>query len=109
MSDYYLVEYIENGKTVFSAVHWRDLSKFRAEFQVVSITPWFVSVVNAKLDLSKGQIMEMISVPRLALEEQAAYWTAQKEKYAQLEMTAMEYWAEGKANVYQAILEAYGR
>ena len=53
--------------------------------------------------------MEMISVPRLALEEQAAYWTAQKEKYAQLEMTAMEYWAEGKANVYQAILEAYGR
>ena len=53
--------------------------------------------------------MEMISVPKSALIEQAAYWKEQQAKYAELEMTAMEYWAEGKANVYQAILEAYGR
>lgn len=37
--DYYLVEYIENGRTTFSAVHWRDLAQFRAEFEVISITP----------------------------------------------------------------------
>jgi hypothetical protein len=36
--NYYLVRYIENGREVCSAVHWRDLSKFRAEFEVISIT-----------------------------------------------------------------------
>lgn len=37
-NDYYLVHYIENGREVYSAVHWRDLSKFRAEFEIISIT-----------------------------------------------------------------------
>ena len=37
-NDYYLVHSIENGREVYSAVHWRDLSKFRAEFEIISIT-----------------------------------------------------------------------
>jgi len=36
--DYYLVHYIENGREVYSAVHWRDLSAFRAEHEIISIT-----------------------------------------------------------------------
>jgi hypothetical protein len=36
-SDYYLVTYIIDGREVVSAVHWRDLSKFRAENEIVSI------------------------------------------------------------------------
>ena len=36
--NYYLVQYIENGREVYSAVHWRDLAKFRAEFEIISIT-----------------------------------------------------------------------
>lgn len=36
--NYYLVHYIIDGREVYSAVHWRDLAKFRAEFQVISIT-----------------------------------------------------------------------
>ena len=39
--NYYLVHYIENGREVYSAVHWRDLAKFRAEFEVISITAQF--------------------------------------------------------------------
>jgi len=35
--NYYLVTYIENGREVISAVHWRDLAKFRAENEIVSI------------------------------------------------------------------------
>jgi len=37
-NDYYLVHYIENGREVYSAVHWRDLAKFRSEFEIISIT-----------------------------------------------------------------------
>jgi hypothetical protein len=36
--NYYLVHYIENGREVYSAVHWRDLAKFRSEFEIISIT-----------------------------------------------------------------------
>ena len=39
--NYYLVQYIENGREVYSAVHWRDLAKFRAEFEIISITGQF--------------------------------------------------------------------
>lgn len=35
--NYYLVTYIENGRECVSAVHWRDMAKFRAEFEVISI------------------------------------------------------------------------
>jgi len=37
-NDYYLVHYIIEGREVYSAVHWRDIAKFRAEFEVISIT-----------------------------------------------------------------------
>jgi hypothetical protein len=36
-SNYYIVTYIENGRECVSAVHWRDMAKFRAEFEVISI------------------------------------------------------------------------
>jgi hypothetical protein len=35
--NYYLVTYIENGRECVSAVHWRDLAKFRAENEIISI------------------------------------------------------------------------
>ena len=35
--NYYLVTYIENGREFVSAVHWRDIAKFRSEFEIVSI------------------------------------------------------------------------
>ena len=35
--NYYLVTYIVNGREVISAIHWRDLSKFRSENEIVSI------------------------------------------------------------------------
>jgi hypothetical protein len=36
-SNYYLVTYIIDGREVISAIHWRDLAKFRAENEIVSI------------------------------------------------------------------------
>jgi hypothetical protein len=37
-NDYYLVHYIIEGREVYSAVHWRDIAKFRAENEIISIT-----------------------------------------------------------------------
>ncbi len=39
--NYYLVTYIIEGREVISAIHWRDLSKFRAENEIVSIEAQF--------------------------------------------------------------------
>ena len=39
--NYYLVTYIVEGREVISAIHWRDLSKFRAENEIVSIVMQF--------------------------------------------------------------------
>ena len=36
-SAYYLVTYIENGRECVSAVHWRDIAKFRSEHEIISI------------------------------------------------------------------------
>ena len=34
---FYLVTYIVEGREVISAIHWRDIAKFRAENEIVSI------------------------------------------------------------------------
>lgn len=38
---FYLVTYIVNGREVISAIHWRDIAKFRAENEIVSIVMQF--------------------------------------------------------------------
>lgn len=38
---FYLVTYIVEGREVISAIHWRDIAKFRAENEIVSIVAQF--------------------------------------------------------------------
>lgn len=40
-SNYYLVTYIIDGREVVSAIHWRDLAKFRSENEIISIVAQF--------------------------------------------------------------------
>jgi hypothetical protein len=49
-----------------------------------------------------------ISVPLVALQYQAEYWRDQQKKYAVAKLDSMESWADGKASVYEAIIEAWG-